>query len=270
MNLQVYLLLPDTPDLILQVAEQEQGRWSILEDIVSLLKFLRDRQDIDIYYDNNNIQAFLELSKEMVGETYLHKPKSQLQNLLGKSSQNLREVIKKQPDCIYLWWRIDDISVNYAHTVLSEIAERIFTYPSGKYLLLNIRKLISTTQSFITIFKDAQHIHALPDRFARIPYVIDKEELEIWLATYYASSFNLFDRNRFRKTQFMVQGKPVFEEVDTGRFWYLDNFHKLDHDEIEIPRHYEVFNSQRQHLGIADLQGNLDTSKRDSGRTFSG
>lgn len=67
----------------------------------------------------------------------------------------------------------------------------------------------------------------------------------------------LENTERFRRLGQSRQGQPVYEEIVTGYYWYLDNFHH---------NHYEVFDSNEHHLGTADMQGNMDTSKLTSGR----
>jgi hypothetical protein len=53
----------------------------------------------------------------------------------------------------------------------------------------------------------------------------------------------------FSKTNFVEQGQPVYQEIATSYYWYLDNLHK---------NHYEVFNYNGDHIGIADLNGEID------------
>ena len=69
--------------------------------------------------------------------------------------------------------------------------------------------------------------------------------------------FSLSDTSRFKKTKFERQGQLVYKELTTKCFWYLDNLHR---------NHYEVFDSNENHLGEADLNGNIDISKRENGR----
>ena len=65
---------------------------------------------------------------------------------------------------------------------------------------------------------------------------------------------------RFRKTNlFPQQGKPVYEEISMGRYWYLDNLHK---------NHYEVFDINGLHIGEANLQGFVDHTKKDRNKTI--
>ena len=72
-------------------------------------------------------------------------------------------------------------------------------------------------------------------------------------------SFSLKDGSRFQKDGRIVQGQNVYREIETGYYWYLDNLHK---------NHYEVFDRNGQHIGIANTVGVIDPSKRVNGRTL--
>ncbi len=69
--------------------------------------------------------------------------------------------------------------------------------------------------------------------------------------------FALTDSSRFKKTSLIRQGQAVYKELSTKCYWYLDNLHK---------DHYEIFDSNEEHLGIADLNGNVNSAKRVDGR----
>lgn len=71
--------------------------------------------------------------------------------------------------------------------------------------------------------------------------------------------FSLKNRTQFTRTNLVRQGKAVYQEIANGNYWYLDNLHR---------NHFEVFNVNEDHLGIADLEGNLDTSKSVNGRNL--
>lgn len=72
-------------------------------------------------------------------------------------------------------------------------------------------------------------------------------------------SFSLKDIKQFKKDGRIIQGQNVYMEIATGYYWYLDNFHK---------DHYEVFDSQGQHIGIASTDGVINQRKRVNGRTL--
>ena len=51
-----------------------------------------------------------------------------------------------------------------------------------------------------------------------------------------------------------------WRKIPTKRYWHLDNFHK---------NHLEVFDSTgKNHLGIADLEANIDETKKDPSRSI--
>ena len=259
MTVQVFFFLPESDEAILNIGEQPDDFQGIMQNILLLLNDLHQYRELIVFYDEENLKKFLQKCKTIIDESYLQKPETTLRLKLGKTARNLKAYPHKQSDCIYLWWRIDDLSIDYAHTILAEITERMLAYPGETYLLLNMAGAITTERSIVTIFKDAKHHQSLPEKFVRIPYVVDPKELEIWLGTHHQPTFSLLDRNRFRRTSYYVQGKAVFEELTTGYFWYLDNLHKNE---------YEIFDTNRQHIGVANLQGEIDCSKKAPGRTF--
>jgi len=70
---------------------------------------------------------------------------------------------------------------------------------------------------------------------------------------------------RFRKTNKPPQqGKPVYVENKTGHYWHWDNFHTQQEED----KHYEVYDSNEKHIGIACTKGNIDYSKKVNGRTL--
>jgi hypothetical protein len=67
----------------------------------------------------------------------------------------------------------------------------------------------------------------------------------------------LADRGRFQRTNLRNQGKVAYLERKTNYFFAIDNLHGT---------HFEVFNSNKQHIGIADLRGVLDRTRAVPGR----
>jgi hypothetical protein len=71
---------------------------------------------------------------------------------------------------------------------------------------------------------------------------------------------SLFENEcRFRRTNIVIQGMPLYEEISTRYYWYLDNLHQ---------NHHEVFNHTGQHIGEADLQGIIDYARKDNNKTI--
>lgn len=68
---------------------------------------------------------------------------------------------------------------------------------------------------------------------------------------------------QFKKTALICQGRNIYQELATHRYWTVDNLH------YGKAAHLEVFDKTGKHIGEADLQGNIDCSKRDSKKTIS-
>ena len=68
----------------------------------------------------------------------------------------------------------------------------------------------------------------------------------------------LRDSSRFKITSLAFQGgRRVYQEAETGYYWYVDNLH------YGKSAHLELFNLQGIHLGEADLEGKIDFNKSD-------
>lgn len=67
----------------------------------------------------------------------------------------------------------------------------------------------------------------------------------------------LDDKKRFRKTSNIFQGRNIYAELTTRTYWYIDNLH------TGKASHFEVFDKHGKHIGEANLNGDIDISKRD-------
>ena len=246
-----YLYFPEDDHEILKTDEDFITK---LFDFSNLLK-----NDSEVYYDENNIETYKQRIKVL--GVYLDDAILRLRIKLFKISAksiNIRPIVKT--DCVYVQWNYDVMpKVNYTKPIISDLAERSFLYPNEKLLLLNLNNVINTCREKILVFKDAKHLLNMPSNFAKIDFVTDANELKIWQSTHDKSTFTLLDRTRFNKTNMIQQGKPVFEEITTGNYWYLDNFHKNE---------YEVFDNTHHHVGVADLNGIIDITQKTKGRIF--
>lgn len=167
----------------------------------------------------------------------IRRSKSQLAALMDKPYWEDDRKHKK-PDAY--WYNATDIY----DSSLAESCERdkvVISFVSG---LFNSTELLVNKNSInirIDNLIDHTHLYALV-RTRRLMVV-----------------FSLSDTSRFKKTHFNVQGKVIYKELSTKYYWYLDNLHRS---------HYEVFNQNHEHIGIADKTGNIDFSQMKVGRTL--
>lgn len=249
--LKVYLYCPEDDD------EVVKSNGSFVKKISMIFKLLTD--NCQLFYDEENIRTYA-LKSGILG-VYLDNSVEQLRILLNKrGALSITNLTVAKTDCVYVRWNFDLMpTVRYAKPLLAEISERYFQFPQEQLLLINIDNIIDTCREKVLVFKDAKQLSDMPYPFAKIDFVTDVEDLKLWLHTHNKATFSLLNRTRFKRTNMIQQGKVVFEEIETGNYWYLDNFHK---DE------YEVFDHQHEHIGVADLEGILDKTKKVNGRQF--
>lgn len=72
----------------------------------------------------------------------------------------------------------------------------------------------------------------------------------------------LRDDSRFNRIKARFQGRRIYQELTTGRFWYADNEHTGG------SAHLEVFDKRGKHIGEAGLEGDLIPNTRVKGRSI--
>lgn len=138
-------------------------------------------------------------------------------------------------------------------TSVAEIAERKLQRPQKRYILINfIESQFNDCGNFEVSKEDECTIE--------LDCIETKEALEKWF-NLVVIPLDIFLRNteRFIRTKFKQQGATVFQEKTTSYYWYLDNLHK---DE------FEVFNSNKEHIGVANLEGIIQANSKIEGRVI--
>jgi len=166
------------------------------------------------------------------------------------------------------------------NTSLAEAAERYLQHQDKLYLLVNFANS-SFNQTHPQI-QDCCIISVVKNNEEAKPINLDgldnKAGLKNWLEVRCRwSDFEyddtskvpptdkqtvLRDSTRFEKTSGVIQGRTIYRELRTDRYWYADNLH------IGKAAHLEVFDKTGKHLGEADLRGNLNTLKKDLSKTI--
>ncbi|MEA5618725.1 hypothetical protein VB711_12880 [Cronbergia sp. UHCC 0137] len=166
-------------------------------------------------------------------------------------------------------------------TSLAEVTERKLQNSDSAYLLINFPNSSFRTahphindNCLITIIKNNDEINLIC-----LDGIDSKLALECWLEhklnlSQLEYSFDstksptdkqtiLRDTTRFKKTVNKCQGRVIYFELNTERHWYVDNLH------YGQASHLEVFDKTgKNHLGEADLNGNINYSKSDSDKTI--
>lgn len=150
----------------------------------------------------------------------------------------------------YHWNRDSQIAEPLYGDGLEHLISRVVTYGTGFVCIDPVPR----RGKLLALFQDCNHNHEYPKEFIKIPCFDNFEDLIAYAVAQGHFRFSLETDANFERTNMAEQGAPVFKEKSTGQYWYIDNLHKT---------HYEVFNHLGDHLGEADLEGNLDTGKKD-------
>ena len=138
-------------------------------------------------------------------------------------------------------------------TSVAEIAERKLQNPQKRFMLINF---------MLSQFCDCHcfEVNKEENITIELECIETTEALKIWL-NLPITPLDAFLRNteRFTRTKFKQQGATVFQEKITSYYWYIDNLHK---DE------FEVFNSNKEHIGVANLEGIIAPNSKINGRVI--
>ena len=239
------------------------------------------------YKEDSNIYANYEAIKGSSFNASLNKLKDKslktafINIVFNKSNpKEWRKERLHSTDDLFDYLTIENDFENVCDTSLAEVAERKLQNNNQQYLLINFinsrfKNIHPDIENYylVTIFKNCNE---------QIPICIDGVDspltLNCWLEDKYSLSkleypFDttipprdeqtiLRETSRFKKTQLRCQSRIIYCELATERYWYIDNLH------FGQAAHLEVFDKRGSHIGEADLQGKIDTSKQDKNKTI--
>ncbi len=164
-------------------------------------------------------------------------------------------------------WRVEKIHIDNDYfycnilqdvitdTTLAEVAERNLQLDKENIVVNFINSVYQNCKEVDVFKNDEKYIK--PIKIYCIENIKAFEEKIFEQAIDYEAFIK--NTSLFKKLNFQVQGKSIYQRLENGQYWYLDNLHKTS-------RHFEVFDKNQTHLGEADLEGNIDYSKADSAK----
>ena len=170
---------------------------------------------------------------------------------------------KHSSDDIFLC--LEDIVTD---TSMAELAERTLQNSDLIGLLVNFPQSKFTHLSSVEVSKNdivlSSKLDCLDNKDALNKWLADKLQFERFEYDYASTAKPtdlqtvLREHKRFVSTTYYVDGRKVYKEMATECYWYVDNLH------YGRAAHLEVFDHNGQHIGEANLEGLVDTSKRDA------
>lgn len=240
--------------------------------IISLLSTAKQIQVIDypkeLFSDKVHLAGFKPLAQRFFHES------------LTEVDVSLRERFKRFIYEICDDWRKDqkhstaDIFEIDTHNVTdrsaAELAERKVIGGTSPCALLNFQGSALAGQQVIRIVKNG--LTAID-----LDCIESVQNVREWTTRYYTilnGPTNVYDyfstvpptdnqtvlrqAERFARTHKVEQGRTVYREKGTGHYWYVDNLH------CALRSHIEVYDQLGNHIGEADLNGNLDGGRVDT------
>jgi hypothetical protein len=258
---------------------------SAIKDFIEIFKLLNKK--------TNNKQVYKEDSKLFVNYNAIRESNfSASLNIIKDKSlkqafveivfnkQNPKEWRKEQlhsSDDLFDYLN-NETSKNVTDTSLAEVSERSLRNGDSIYLVINFKSstfnllhpdikecctipIIKNNDETQPIKLDGIDSHSALQNWLEVKLSLSRIEYD-FLSRYPPKDQQtiLRDTQRFQKTQILYDGRSVYREVQSDRYWYVDNFH------YGQASHIEVFNAQGDHIGESDLDGNIDETKKDSNK----
>lgn len=237
-----------TPEVFIIAIKELIGIFIFIDEKIQTKQIFRD--DILFYQraviDDNFIKSFENIRqkdlKQLFRSTVFNRP-----NLKKWKDEQLHssDIIYTSESCTHQKNFVTDTSV-------AEIAERCLQREQRHILINFTESQFKGITSFEVIKDEKQKI--------KVECADSKNDFDKWLnlPTEIVQAF-LTNTNLFERTKFIIQGATVFKEIETGYYWYLDNFHKNE---------FEIFNSTGKHIAVANLNGKFKLNSAKKGRTI--
>lgn len=184
---------------------------------------------------------------------------------LKKASPDIRGIVRNWRDgksvernitvdgsCFYCEWDFESWSVTH---VVSDGLKALMARCRNQKLEFLVLGTSTKYKGQMIGFVDAPHDDSLPNGWCKFHWMTTYDAIFVFCREHNVFDFDLNNPTLYRETNIRAQGVSVYEELQTGYFIYFDNFHK---------DHYEVFDSNRRHLGEMSLTGVLDRSTADN------
>lgn len=256
-NLNIFLLFPESDDEILAMGEDIEEYMNVIKD----LKEVKNKVQYDSYrffYDSKNISIFCSKAESLCSGLYLHNIRNQLQLLLKGNTTNVVNQPLFKTDCSYFQWNSNTVSPK-TDNIIRSATECFIDKTDERTIVISFLCQDVWNRDFVPIIKDAPHYEGLPI-MSNIPYFNPVGSFVEWYKVQNSNrQFCLSDVCRFERTKHIrsASKQRIYKEINTNNYWYYDSFHK------ENKEHYEVFDSNGNHIGEADLKGNIIEGTKD-------
>ncbi len=268
MKANICLLFPVTDDDVADWAiHQEAGR-PIVKELTAISQVVHDlKMDCSFYYDSANFNDFVKKIKILDSEKcYLSKTIEQIKGLLFRRLKDVNSWKPNDANAYYAEWQSSICTINVNVPLLYKYAIDTLDYKDS--VVINFNLLEANQDNEIHILKD---MHPTKDSYPSISSLSLMETADdtiAWLTSLADGGFSLRKSLLFVPTSYMWRNsrQRIYRRIDAlmpNTLWCYDFFHKDNH------QHFEVYNEVGEHIGEADINGQLIPNSRDPRKSIS-
>lgn len=262
-TISLYVLFPDSDDDFVSLGDDIFIYHEILKQFMKLKESFPKRTLYRLFYSSSNIKNFCLKAGTICGGTYLDKLESKMRYLVGNNSYNTDTYPYYKSEYSYYRWCLTEPNKNvFENSVLIKSAAQKNTEEEPTAIVsFNTNEW---DRDVLPIIIDATHIKGFP-AMSNIPYFYPYGSFIEWYRSLINNrNFSLLDVSRFERTNYIYPHtkRRIYKHIETGDYWYYDFFHK---DNIE---HFEVYDATGRHKGEADINGDIDETKKDSNKSI--
>ena len=268
MKANVCLLFPVTDDDVAEWAIHQEAERPILKELMAISQVVHDlKMDCSFYYDSANFNDFVQKIRILDSEKcYLSKTVEQIKGLLFRRLKDVNSWKQKDVNVCYAEWQSNTCTINVDIPLLYKYA--VDTFDKNDCIVINFNLLDANQDNEIHILKD---IHPTKDCYPTISSLSLMETADdtiAWLNSLGNEGFSLRNSLMFTPTSYLWRSsrQRIYRRNDTlmpNTLWYYDCFHKNNR------QHFEVYNEAGDHIGEADIKGQLIPNSRDPHKSIS-
>lgn len=260
-TLSLYIIFPDSDEDFISLGDDILAYMAIPKQLLEIKETFPKNTFYTLFYSASNIHSFCNKADIICGGKYLEQINSQIKNLIGNHSCNVDVTIRPKVNYYYRW-NLDNPSNNtYENSNLIISATQTYGNSTTKVAIVSFKES-EWNRDVLPIITDAKHIKELPI-ISNIPYFYPYYSFIEWYKENSNNrTFSLLNVDEFERTNYLHDKMRIYRNLSSGDYWYYDYFHK------DNKEHFEVFDATGHHKGEANINGVIDTTKRDSSKSI--
>ncbi len=268
MKANICLLFPITDDDVVAWAISQNDGRPIVKELAAISRVIHDlRMECSFYYDSANFNDFVQKIETLdADKCYLAKITEQIKGILYRRLKDVHSWKQKDINVFYAEWKSATSSISVEVPLLYKYA--INCFEKTDCVVVNFNIFEANQDNEIHILKDAHPTETNLPEICSLSIMESADDTIEWLYSIANEGFSLRNSHLFLPTAYRwgESGQRMYKRIDnkmSNTFWYFDFFHK------DNKQHYEVYNEGGDHIGEADMKGELIPNSQDPHKSIS-